>query len=161
MGTQLPFPRLRGMMELWASENKDVDIIIQCSSLTNYVKQDNIQFYSFLTPSDYQKIAIECEIIVGHFGTGTMITAFEYEKAALLMPRKFILGEHRNNHQELTAREFCNRKGIYQVTSQKDLFNKLNYRSDLGKAELSVVETENNLMNALRKSVLNMDVCKE
>lgn len=52
-------------------------------------------------------------VIVGHAGIGTIITAAKAEKPLILYPRQASLGEHRNDHQQATAREMESRQGIY------------------------------------------------
>lgn len=123
-GTQLPFDRLLKIIDQWASENKAVSVIAQtCSTTENY---EHLTVKSMLAPSEYKQIVCSSNLIIGHAGVGTIITAHENEIPIIIMPRKFELGEHRNDHQLATAKKFADTQGVYVAEDEEQLANYLN-----------------------------------
>ena len=59
------------------------------------------------------------DVIIAHAGMGTILTALEYEKTILVLPRRASLGEHRNEHQLATAKNF-DEMGTIRVAMEND-----------------------------------------
>lgn len=58
-----------------------------------------------LVPADELSTAIaEADLVVGHAGTGTALTAFELGVCPVLVPRRHAYGEHIDDHQVATAK---------------------------------------------------------
>ena len=51
----------------------------------------------------------EADVVVAHAGVGTALAAFELGRRPLLVPRRFSLGEHVDDHQPQIARELAER----------------------------------------------------
>jgi UDP-N-acetylglucosamine--N-acetylmuramyl-(pentapeptide) pyrophosphoryl-undecaprenol N-acetylglucosamine transferase len=51
----------------------------------------------------------EADVVVSHAGVGTALAALEVGKCPLLVPRRFSLGEHVDDHQKQIASELCGR----------------------------------------------------
>jgi UDP-N-acetylglucosamine transferase subunit ALG13 len=118
-GTQLPFNRMLGTIEKWAERNQNKEVIAQtCKSDLRFKW---IKAYSFLQPKEYSDYIKRADVIVGHAGMGTIITALEHSLPVIVMARRFELGEHRNDHQLSTVAKFQNRTGIYIANDEKEL----------------------------------------
>jgi UDP-N-acetylglucosamine transferase subunit ALG13 len=52
---------------------------------------------------------VEADVVVGHAGTGTVITALSAGKLPVLSPRLVALAEHVDGHQEDLARSLAQR----------------------------------------------------
>ncbi len=68
----------------------------------------------------------QAEIIVAHAGMGTIITAVEFKKPLVVMPKRAALGEQRNEHQLATVREFRKLPLLHVADSEAELPEKLN-----------------------------------
>lgn len=123
VGTQLPFPRLIEAMDEWAINHMEIEVNAQIGH--SKIVPKAMKICSELTPSSYNATVQESNVLVGHLGTGTIATAYKYEKPAILMPRRYDFGEHRNNHQMDMARDFVKQNGIYIVYEKKMLFKLL------------------------------------
>jgi UDP-N-acetylglucosamine transferase subunit ALG13 len=118
-GTQLPFDRLVQAADAWASKNKHKQVVAQATNITFQPKAVNT--VEFLSPQKYKEIVSTCSVFVGHAGIGTIITAHEFNLPLILFPRKFSLGEHRNDHQSSTAERFADVSGIYIANDADEL----------------------------------------
>lgn len=122
-GTQFSFERLLRIMDKWASTHPEEKLIAQTGK-TNYFAE-HIKVYEYLTPAQYIEIVKKASILVGHAGSGTMITACQHNIPVILMPRRFDLQEHRSEHQLGMAEEFSKREGVYIAYTESELFDLL------------------------------------
>lgn len=118
-GTQLPFDRLLSAVDSWCDTNPGHNIYVQAFTEENNYRNFSVQ--EFLAPQEYKNLVSTCDVLIGHAGMGTIITAHEYGLPVIIMPRQFELGEHRNNHQSVTAQKFRDVKGVYVIDEPKDL----------------------------------------
>lgn len=107
------------MIDEWAGQNPQVKVIAQSNEV---VKYSNFTTKSLLPPNEYKNFVSSSDVIIGHAGIGTIITAHEYNLPLIVMPRKYELGEHRNDHQVATAEKFKDLEGIYVVTTKDELY---------------------------------------
>lgn len=105
VGTVDPFDRLVQAVDDWIAEQSiAIKAIAQIG--TGSYRPTHCEFVDFLSPREYQDIFSQARLIVSHAGMGTIITALEYNKPILIMPKRASLGEQRNEHQLATARRF-------------------------------------------------------
>lgn len=96
-GTQLSFDRLFDMVErLCELREIEEEVICQGFSSKQY---DFIKIKKHLNEHDYENIFNNSRLIIAHAGMGTFLTAVANSKRLIMVPRRFDLGEHRNNHQ--------------------------------------------------------------
>jgi UDP-N-acetylglucosamine transferase subunit ALG13 len=119
VGTQLPFDRLIRTVDRWALDHARPDVIAQVGP-TRYqpVAMKSFAHVAYDVFRDLQK---DCTVMVCHAGMGSIITAMEFGKPIIVMPRNHKLGEHRNGHQFATLRQFGNRPGIYPAETELEL----------------------------------------
>ena len=103
VGEQLPFDRLIKVVDECAL-SLDGDIFAQIGQST--LQPQHILYEKFLDPLQFNKMFEDADIVIGHAGMGTIITALELGTPVIIMPRKASLGEHRNDHQLATAKRF-------------------------------------------------------
>jgi UDP-N-acetylglucosamine transferase subunit ALG13 len=118
VGTQLPFDRLTGYLDQWCEETGFSEIIGQVAR--GHIPK-NFKAYDYLSSDAYKSYFIESELIVSHAGMGSILTAIEYGKPIVIVPRKFELGEHRNDHQLSTVKRFRGTCGIYVAENYSEL----------------------------------------
>jgi len=118
-GTQLPFDRLITVVDNWASERTDINVVAQAA--TSEKLFNNVTTTDFLSPNEYDSYTSKADLIVGHAGMGTIITGIEKKKTLILMARKLKFSEHRNDHQQSTVEKFIDMKGVYIANDEKEL----------------------------------------
>lgn len=119
VGTQLPFERLIQVVDEWASNNPEVEVFAQVGQ-TRYTTT-NITTVVSMTPDEYEQKLSAADVIIGHVGMGTIISGVKYGKPLILMPRHADKGEHRNDHQLSTAKQFGKLSLVTVVDSYPEL----------------------------------------
>lgn len=119
VGTQLPFDRLVRSVDEWCAgpERHEVFGQIAQGKGERYTPR-HFNWKAFLDPEDIERRFQEADIIVGHAGMGTIISALTYRRPLLVLPRRAEFGEHRNDHQLATASRFGNRPGLYVAADE-------------------------------------------
>ena len=103
-GTQAPFDRLLRIIDNWASEQDKYSVIAQTAN--SEIKFKHMTCFDFLDPDVFHNYFNYANVIIGHAGMGTIITALENEKKLIVFPRMKKYNEHRNDHQSHTAKSF-------------------------------------------------------
>lgn len=104
IGTQAPFDRLISAMDEVAGLIGGEEVIAQ--AIGTSIVPKNMKVFDFIPPDEFDKLFAKARIIIGHAGTGTILSALTSQKPILVMPRIASLGEHRNEHQLATAEAF-------------------------------------------------------
>ena len=129
VGTQLPFDRLVRVVDNWARQSGERDILGQIGATT--YKPDCFEATPFMAPAALQSRVSQASLIVSHAGMGSVIAALTMSKPIIIMPRKKGLGEHRNDHQVATARNLETRVGIHVAWDETQLAKLLDAREHL------------------------------
>jgi UDP-N-acetylglucosamine transferase subunit ALG13 len=119
VGTQLPFDRLVRTVDRWATDHDRSDVIAQIGP-TRY-RPKAMQSFAHVAYDTFRDLQKQCTVMVCHAGMGSIITAMEFGKPIIVMPRNHRLGEHRNGHQFATLRQFGDRPGIYPAETEAEL----------------------------------------
>ncbi|HZW11196.1 MAG TPA: glycosyltransferase [Phycisphaerales bacterium] len=119
VGTQLAFDRMVRAVDQWAGRAGRGDVFAQIGP-TELVPA-HIAHRPFVNPREFAEHARAAEAIVAHAGMGSILTALQYGKPILIMPRKAALGEQRNDHQLATAARFEGRPGVLVAHDESEL----------------------------------------
>lgn len=119
VGGQLPFDRLVHTVDRWAMDRGREDVFAQIGDSAN--PPQHIRWERFLSPTEFQAKAREAEVIFAHAGMGSILTALEYGKPIVVMPRRAHLGEHRNDHQWATVNRLGADVGISVAADETEL----------------------------------------
>lgn len=103
VGTQLAFDRLVRSLDDWIGTNQRYAAFAQIGR-GEYLPR-HIRYERYLAPASYQKHLQEARVVVGHCGIGTILSCNERNIPVIVVPRRFDLNEHRNDHQVATARQ--------------------------------------------------------
>ncbi len=123
VGAQMPFDRLIHAADEWALSRGRSDVFAQIGESDYRAK--SIETTRHMDPLDFRKCVQAAAVIVAHAGMGTIITALEFAKPIIVMPRRGDLRETRNDHQVATATYF-NRQGRITVAfDEQELIDKL------------------------------------
>lgn len=130
VGSDIPFDRLIKAVDRWASEKHRRDIFAQIGR--GGWEPRFIPFAAMLEPPEFKERLISSQIIVGHAGMGTILSALQNRKPVLVMPRRGHLGETRNDHQMATARVMLDMGKVHVAFDEEELYACLD---DLGNIE--------------------------
>lgn len=130
VGTQLPFPRLMRALDALAPELGE-PIIAQAGTADE--TWPNLDIRHTLTPAEYDATFAAARLVVAHAGIGTLLTARKLGKPLVILPRRCDLGEHRNDHQQATAKVIGTLPGVHVAWQAEDLPGLLR-RTDLAPA---------------------------
>lgn len=151
VGTDLPFNRLVKIVDRWAKERGRADIFAQIGE-TDWTPE-HIAFSKFLQPPDFTRRFSESSVIVSHAGMGTILSALQYGKPILVMPRRATLGEQRNEHQLATARRLSELGKINVAFEEDHLREQLDILSDLKPRERIGAYASDGLIQSLRNFI--------
>lgn len=117
-GTQLPFPRLITAMDALAP-SLDEKVIAQVGPDTT--PRLNLETHATLPPAQFEALFNEARVVVAHAGIGSVLSAKRARRPLIVVPRRFDLGEHRNDHQLATAKEVEGLTGVRVAWEVEDL----------------------------------------
>lgn len=126
VGTQEPFDRLVQYVDEWSFKSGFNDIFAQVSN--SKYKSKNFESVDFIPPLEFDIKFQQAELIIGHSGMGTIISALQHSKPIIVMPRLAKFREHRNDHQLATARSFEKLGLVKSVYCKDELFAALDDR---------------------------------
>ncbi|MGR3584931.1 MAG: glycosyltransferase [Pseudooceanicola nanhaiensis] len=110
VGTQLPFDRLIAAMDAYAARSGE-EVIAQVGGEGG--SWAHLDSRAMLEPSEFVKLFGRARVVVGHAGVGTILSAKRYRRPLVVLPRRLIYGEHRNDHQLAMARALKAVEGIH------------------------------------------------
>lgn len=123
VGSQMPFDRLAQAVDRWAATQPPGTVFGQIGR-TNW-RPAHFDCCEALTPAEFKQRVAGCELLVGHAGMGTVLTALEHGKSMLLLPRLGALQETRNDHQVATLRWLAGKPGVMAAMDEQELLARL------------------------------------
>lgn len=139
VGSQMPFRRLVKAADEWAQLNPSVEVVAQIGADDSY-RPLALTAFASVSPARYAELVENCELLVAHAGMGSVLTALEFGKPMILMPRRGALKETRNDHQVSTL-SWLKRPGIYAAVDEVDLKVGLDHWRQVGMASPAQVES--------------------
>ena len=119
IGSMFPFDRLIRAMDAWAATSPGEEMLAQIGD--GGFEPAHMPWVRKLDREAYVRTVRGARLLVAHAGMGTVITAAEYGKPVVLLPRQGALGEHNNDHQADTAAWLRTRPGIRVADAEGDL----------------------------------------
>jgi UDP-N-acetylglucosamine transferase subunit ALG13 len=119
VGTDQPFDRLIRTVDEWVERSDRRDVFAQIGR--SQLKPRHLDYCQFLTPEEFRTRFNTARVVVAHAGMGTILTALQYEKPLVIMPRRASLGEQRNDHQLATARYLSSTHRIVVAADEGEL----------------------------------------
>jgi UDP-N-acetylglucosamine transferase subunit ALG13 len=133
VGSQMPFRRLVQAVDDWALLHPGIEVVAQIGSDPKF-KPCAIQAFESAPPERYVELVKSSELVVAHAGMGSVLTALEFCKPMVLMPRRGALHETRNDHQMATLRWLSCKPGIYAAEDELSLKRALDLWCTIGLA---------------------------
>lgn len=144
VGTQLSYDRLIKTVDAWLEKNPNEKVFFQIAEGEYQPLHGEVQRY--VGADKYQEIFESSDLIISHAGMGTIIAGLEAGKSVIVMPRRFALGEHRNDHQMATASRIGELGGAEVAWNEEELISKLDIYASGGKVASGAMEANENLI---------------
>lgn len=151
VGTDLPFNRLVRVVDEWAQATGRQDVFAQIGE-TDW-QPAHVAWSKFLHPSEFAQRFSDADVIVAHAGMGTILSALQWQKPILAMPRRASLGEQRNEHQLATARHLAGLGKIDVAMNEDELRAMLDRLGALRPHEKIAAYASDSLITALREFI--------
>src|SRR5262245_38611409 len=123
VGAQMPFNRLIRTVDRWASQNRGVECFAQIGP--GGAKPWYMRSVEFVAPDQFEALVNKADLLVAHAGMGSIIKALELGKPILVMPRRGVLQETRNDHKLATAKRLSERGLVDVALDEEELSRKL------------------------------------
>ncbi len=147
-GSQMPFDRLIRVVDEWAATHPEKKIVAQIG-VTDLVPA-NLETRTTMPPSEFAQLVADAELVVGHAGMGTILTAFRHGTPVLVLPRRGDLQETRNDHQFATARRLADRPGLHVALDEASLLAALDRLSGCDRPEPIPPHASDELIDFIR-----------
>lgn len=151
VGSDLPFDRLVRVVDEWAYDTGRDDVFAQIGE-TDW-RPAHVAWTEFLQPPEFARRFAEAKVVVAHAGMGTILSALQWQKPVLVMPRRATLGEVRNEHQFATARHLAAMGKINVAMDEMELRGKLSGLDQLQPGDMIGPYASDSLINALREFI--------
>ena len=146
-GTQAPFDRLLSIIDKWTVNQDTYSVIAQTAN--SEINFRNMTCFNYLEPDVFNEYFNNADVIIGHAGMGTIITALENEKKLVVFPRLVKYNEHRNDHQLHTAKGF-EKLGLINVAyTENELLKYLDNLQSIPKKERIDKKAEQKLLSKI------------
>jgi UDP-N-acetylglucosamine transferase subunit ALG13 len=124
VGTQFPFDRLvRAVDEVLGRSAVEDEVFAQVGS--RGYRPRHMEWVETLEREAFGQRVAGARALIGHAGTGTILTALEAGKPLLVMPRLRRYGEVVNDHQVATARKFAELGHVLLAYDEREIPAKL------------------------------------
>lgn len=123
VGTQLPFDRLIRAVDDWCAERgRGAEVFGQIGHLgsDNYTPA-HFEWAGMIGADAFRERIMGADLVIGHAGMGSIITALSFAKPIIVLARRAHLGEHRNDHQFATVKRLGTRPGIFPAMTEAEL----------------------------------------
>lgn len=119
VGSMFPFDRLIAAMDQWAAGlgQSRGEVLAQIGA--GSLEPCHMRWVRRLERAEFARTVAGADLVVAHAGMGSVITAGEYGKPIVLLPRRAAAGEHTNDHQIDTAGWLRRRPGIYVADAEQ------------------------------------------
>ena len=151
VGAQMPFDRLIRAVDEWAAARGRSDVFAQIGP-SDYCSKA-IETKHFIDPPEFRKRVEAAKVIIAHAGMGTIITALEYGKPIIVVPRRGDLRETRNDHQFAMVKYLAEEGRVVVAFDEQQLVDKLDQFEGLGETERIDLHASPRLIAALRNFI--------
>lgn len=139
------FNRLLREIDRLAGEGKIREKVVAQTGNSDYMPK-NYKFFRFISQEKMEGIIKESRLVISHAGAGSVITAFEFKKPLIIVPRLKRFGEHTNDHQTEIAKELEKQKralAVFDISSLHKKIaeaNKIHVKREENKMIVSIIE---------------------
>lgn len=154
VGAQMPFDRLVAAVDAWAGSRPDAKVFAQIGPTE--LRPRHVEWVQFLAPEEFRRRVVAADVIVGHAGMGTILTALEYGKPVIVMPRRGHLQETRNDHQVATAERLREQGRVHVAKDESEIPGWLDRTGEMRQGDAIRATASPELIAALRGFVADV-----
>ena len=151
VGYQMPFDRLITAVDSWAADHPEAELFAQIGPTDH--RPDHVPFTEFMDPAEFVQRVRDASVLVAHAGMGSILTALQYGKPIVVMPRRGDLQETRNDHQLATSRKLADRPGIEVAMDEVELAQALDRLQELDAAPVLPSTASPELISHLKEFI--------
>jgi UDP-N-acetylglucosamine transferase subunit ALG13 len=151
VGAQIPFDRLITAVDTWAAGRSDHQLFAQVGE--QGYRPVHMKCDELLEPPEFKQRVLWADVLVAHAGMGSILTALQYGKPILVMPRKGALKETRNDHQVATAIRFKEMGKVAVAMDEAEIPVQLDGLAALGRSEQISDRASVELIDALQQFI--------
>jgi UDP-N-acetylglucosamine transferase subunit ALG13 len=115
-----PFDRLLQKVDELVKKRKIKEKIIAQIGYSTY-KPKNYEYFTFTSEEKILELNKRARLIITHAGAGSIITALQFRKPIIVVPRLKKFNEHVNDHQVQIAKAFEKEKKVLACYDIEDL----------------------------------------
>lgn len=119
IGSMFPFDRLIRVMDAWSAKTGRDDVFAQIGN--GSYEPFHMKWTRRLDQTVFSETVQGAVLIVAHAGMGSVITARQFGKPIVLLPRLEALGEINTDHQMATVNWLRSKSGIFVADTDDDL----------------------------------------
>lgn len=119
IGSMFPFDRLIHLMDDWAKASPELELLAQIGT-GEYIPV-HMPWVRKLDQVDFADTVAKANLVVAHAGMGSVLTASQYNKPIVILPRLKERGEHTTDHQIATANWLRDKSGVYVADTDAEL----------------------------------------
>ena len=149
VGAQIPFDRLIVAVDAWAAGRAGGHCLFAQVGEKG-VRPAHMEFAELLEPPEFKRRVLWADVLVAHAGMGSILTALQYGKPILVMPRLGRLKETRNDHQVATAQRFREMGKVAVAMDEGEIVAQLDGLAALGRTERISDRASDELIAAVR-----------
>jgi UDP-N-acetylglucosamine transferase subunit ALG13 len=153
VGAQIPFDRLIAAVDAWAAGREEGQSLFAQVGEKG-VRPAHMESVELLESPEFKKRVLWADVLVAHAGMGSILTALQYGKPILVMPRLGSLKETRNDHQVATAQRFREMGKVAVAMDEGEIVARLDGLAALGRTERISDRASDELIAAVRGFIL-------
>lgn len=124
VGTELPFDRLVSAVDAWAfSAGRHDEVFAQIGPSSR--PPAHVGWTRFVDGPQFHELLCNADLVVAHAGMGTILSALQYQRPLIVVPRRASLGEHRSDHQLATVERLSSLGWVEAVNDEAALVRRL------------------------------------
>lgn len=149
VGAQIPFDRLVIAVDGWAAGQAGKHQLFAQVGERGY-RPAHMEFAELLEPPEFKRRVLWADVLVAHAGMGSILSALQYGKPILVMPRQGALKETRNDHQVATAVRFKEMGKVAVAMDESEMPSQLDGLASFSRAERISDQASGELLSAIR-----------
>ncbi len=123
IGSMFPFDRLIRLMDGWAQAHPEAELLAQIGA--GGYAPSHMPWVRKLDQTEFARTVAGARLIVAHAGMGSVITASQFAKPIVMLPRLKERGEHTTDHQIATANWLRGKPGVHVADADADLGSRI------------------------------------
>jgi UDP-N-acetylglucosamine transferase subunit ALG13 len=151
VGAQMPFDRLIQAVDEFAGSQTSIRFFAQIGEST--YKPRHLDYAMLLEPVSFRKRVEWADGLVAHAGMGSILTALQFGKPILVMPRRGDLKETRNDHQVATAERFRQMANVAVAMDESELASAITRLQGMGAGQAISDRASEALISGIREFI--------